>query len=173
MTNKNKVKIFERGEDVLSKKAQEVPVDEITSKKFQDIIEKMKQVVLERDDALAVAAPQIGESWRITIISELAIKPELEKQKNELKLMVFINPEITKISKDKKKYPEGCLSIPGKFGEVERAEKVKVSAYNEKGEKFSRGASGLLAQAIQHEIDHLDGKLFVEKAKNISDVNNE
>jgi len=77
--------------------------------------------------------------------------------------MVFINPKILKLSKDKKLFPEGCLSAPNVFGEVQRSEKIKIEAYNEKGEKIQRGAAGLLAQTLQHEIDHLDGVLFVDK----------
>ncbi len=166
----NKIKIYQRDEDdeVLREKSKEIPVDEITSKKFQNIIKKMEQVIAEIDEALAVAAPQIGENWRITVISEWALNPASNKKEEEFKNMVFINPKILKTSKDKKFYPEGCLSAPDMFGEVERAEKIKVEAYNEKGEKFTRGASGLLAQTIQHEIDHMDGILFVDKAKNLS-----
>ncbi|MFH1979421.1 MAG: peptide deformylase [Patescibacteria group bacterium] len=159
----DKVKIYEKGEDVLKKKAQEVPVEKIKTAKFQNIIKKMEKVIEEKDDALAVAAPQIGESWRITVISEWTLNPNEDKKETRPKNMVFINPSIINQSKGKKLFPEGCLSAPGEFGKVKRSEKVKVEAYNEKGEKFQRGASGLLAQTIQHEIDHLNGILFVEK----------
>ncbi len=168
MENK-KIKIYQRGtnDDVLKEKSKEVPVDEIVSEKFQNIIKKMEQVILENDEALAVAAPQIGENWRITVISEWTLNPTRDKKKTEFKNIVFINPEIIKTSKDKKLYPEGCLSAPEVYGEVSRAKKVKVEAYNEGGGKFIRGASGLLAQTLQHEIDHLDGILFIDKAENL------
>ena len=122
---------------------------------------------------MAVAAPQIGENWRITVISEWTLNPTSDKKKTEFKNIVFINPEIIKTSKDKKLYPEGCLSAPDLFGKVERAEKIKVTAYNEKGEKLTRGASGLLAQTIQHEIDHMNGILFIDKVKNLKKIQNE
>lgn len=153
---------------MLREKAKEIPAEEIKSKKFQNIIKKMKKVIAENNDALAVAAPQIGESWQITVISEWTLNPVSETPKTEFKNMVFINPKIIKASRDKKLFPEGCLSAPDQFGEVKRAEKVKVEAYNEKGEKFTRGASGLLAQTLQHEIDHLNGILFIDKATNLT-----
>ncbi|MBU2633083.1 peptide deformylase [Patescibacteria group bacterium] len=165
---KTTIKIFIKGEKVLRQKAQDVPVDKITSKKFQNIIKKMEKVIYEKDDALAVAAPQIGESWRITVISEWALGPYTKKLKTEFKNMVFINPVITNASKAQKNFPEGCLSAPNSFGEVKRAEKVKVEAYDRDGNKFTRGASGLLAQTIQHEIDHLNGILFIDKAENLT-----
>jgi len=153
----------------LRKKAGEVPVDEIKTEKIQGIIKKMEKSIAENDDAIAIAAPQIGESLRIFVISEWTLSPtdyptgKEGPDKSELKNMVFINPKITKISKDKKNFAEGCLSAPGIFGTVKRSEKVKVEAYDRDGKKFSRGASGLFAQAVQHELDHLDGILFVDK----------
>jgi peptide deformylase len=169
---KKRIKIFQKGEKVLNTKAKEVPRKEIKSTKIQNVIKKMEQVILENDEALAVAAPQIGESLRITVISEWALNPDSIKSKTEFKNMVFINPKILNTSKKKILFPEGCLSAPNLFGTVERSEKVKFEAYNEKGEKITRGASGVLAQAIQHEIDHLNGTLFVDKALFLSDINN-
>ena len=156
-------KIYKKGEKVLREKAKEVPLEKIKDKKFQDIIKKLEEIIKENEDALAVAAPQTGESWRITVISKWALDPTTEKLKNEFENMVFINPEIINSSKDKRFFPEGCLSVPGHFGEVKRAEKVKIEAYDRDGKKFTRGASGLLSQTLQHEIDHLDGILFVDK----------
>ena len=83
---------------------------------------------------------------------------------------VFINPKILKTSRKKLDDSEGCLSVPGVFGIVPRAEKVKVAAYDERGKKFERGASGIFARLLQHEIDHLDGHLFLEKAREIHRV---
>ena len=80
---------------------------------------------------------------------------------------VFINPKVTKISKKKQTVKEGCLSVTGVFGVMTRAEKVTVEACNEKGEKFTRGASGLLAQIFQHEMDHLNGVLFTDTATDL------
>ena len=88
-------------------------------------------------------------------------KKTVKKQApSEFGFDIFINPKITKISKKKKTVKEGCLSVTGVFGVITRAEKVTVEAHNEKGEKITRGASGLLAQIFQHEMDHLNGILL-------------
>lgn len=84
--------------------------------------------------------------------------------------LIFFNPKIIKLSKTKKKVPEGCLSVRWLYGNVSRSTKAFIEAYNEKGEKVSRGASGLLAQIFQHEIDHLNGILFIDTAEDIEDI---
>jgi len=77
-------------------------------------------------------------------------------------LMVFINPELVWTSDQKKEWEEGCLSVPGIYDFVERPDKVRVKALNEKGETFELDCDGLLAVCIQHEMDHLAGHVFVE-----------
>src|SRR5699024_8528503 len=77
-------------------------------------------------------------------------------------LLVLINPEITWYSEEKQVYEEGCLSVSGIYEKVERAAEIKVKALNEKGEAFELHAKDLLAVCIQHELDHLKGKVFVE-----------
>ena len=83
--------------------------------------------------------------------------------------MVFINPKISKLSREKEWLPEGCLSVRWLYGNTLRSKKATVTAYDENGKKFTRGASGLLAQIFQHETDHLKGVLFIDKAKNIKE----
>ncbi len=85
---------------------------------------------------------------------------DLSETRDELR--VFINPEIVWRSDEQKVYEEGCLSVPGIYDEVERADRVRVRALNEEGEKFELDADGLLAVCIQHEMDHLKGRVFVE-----------
>lgn len=82
---------------------------------------------------------------------------------------VYINPEFVKIAKKKTEKHEGCLSIRDKWGMVPRAEKASVRAYNENGVRFTRGASGFLAHIFQHEMDHLEGILYTEKATELYD----
>jgi peptide deformylase len=77
-------------------------------------------------------------------------------------LIVLINPEITWKSEEKQVYEEGCLSVPGVYDEVERSARIRVRALNEKGESYEFDAEGLLAVCVQHELDHLLGKVFVE-----------
>lgn len=158
----NMNKIIQKENKILRQKAKEVPAEEIPSKKIKDIIKKMSDVLEENKNGIAIAAPQIGFSLRIFIIKNpLSLLDE--STKNKLPPLVFINPSIKKISKKEKILDEGCLSVEGFYGKIKRAEKLTVEALNEKSEKFSYNASELIAQIIQHEIDHLNGILFIDK----------
>ena len=169
------IKILQKENKKLYEVARPVPLTEIGTPKIQKIIADMKTAMHSQDDAVAIAAPQIGVLLRIFAVSGRALLPE-EKIKEidehtEIPAdLVFINPKIMKKSKKEFWAHEGCLSVRWLYGEVKRAEKVTVSAYDENGEKITRGASGLLAQIFQHEVEHLDGKLFIDKARNIEDV---
>ncbi len=160
-------KIVQIGDEVLRKTAKEVPVADITTQKIKNIIANMKEALASQDDGVAIAAPQIGESLRIFVVSGKVFTKEGEDRKPD---ETYINPSITKLSRRKESMEEGCLSVRGIFGNIVRHEKAEVSAYNEKGEKFTRGGSGLLAQIFQHETDHLNGELFVDHAHELVDV---
>ncbi|MBP7846443.1 MAG: peptide deformylase [Candidatus Pacebacteria bacterium] len=181
-------KILQKDAPVLRKTAEDVPLDQIGSKELNKVIEDMKEALDSQDDGVAIAAPQIGYSLRIFVVSkkvgtimmeekEIAngLSPEETSTKiavNELGFedLVFINPVIKKISKERKFVEEGCLSVRYLYGKVSRAKKVKIEAYDENGKKFERGGTGLLAQIFQHETDHLDGVLFIDKAKDLEDL---
>jgi peptide deformylase len=160
--------IVKRNHPVLRKQADEVPVDEIKSKKIQQHIADMKVALAEQEDGAALAAPQIGISLRIFVIAERLFgdHPESEYRSKDPHF-VFINPILTKLSKRKTLMDEGCLSVRGEYGTVPRHSHATIKAYDEHGKLFTRGASGLLAQVFQHETDHLDGILFVDKAKEL------
>jgi peptide deformylase len=173
--NTEMVKIVQNGEKVLREKAEEVPVKEIPSKKIQTVIIEMRKALLSQNDGVAIAAPQIGESLRIFVVSGRAFDIEdgtyNEDDKTPIaKDLVCINPVITKLSRTKADMDEGCLSVRYLYGKVKRATKATVTAYDENGNKFTRGASGLIAQIFQHETDHLDGILFIDKAKDVVDL---
>lgn len=172
-------KIVQTGEAVLRQIATEVPEKEIKSSKIGEILGRMKKALDSQEDGVAIAAPQIGVSLRIFVVSERAFEvPKDAGERRETKKdntkkyghLVFINPVITKISKDRKLLEEGCLSVRYKYGKIERAAKTTVEARDENGKKFTRGASGLLAQIFQHETDHLDGVLFIDKAVDVKDL---
>ena len=167
--------IVQKDSPVLRQKAKSVKIDDIKTKRIQTILDKMKRALKKEDDGVAIAAPQIGETLRIFVVSgrivsiinnqggdiaEHMISPDL----------VFINPIIKKLSKAKKKMEEGCLSVRWLYGQVERSSKATIEAYNEFGQKFQKGGSGLMAQIFQHEVDHLDGVLFIDKAENIENI---
>lgn len=170
-------KIMMVGDPVLRLKARPVAPEEIGSKKIAGIIKKMSDALRATTDGIGIAAPQIGASLRIFIASEEALAidagtmehPEHAKKK-KWTYYVFINPETVKRSGKKTKGTEGCLSVPKKYGLVLRSEKVRVRAFDEHGKKFERGASGLFARLLQHELDHLEGILYIDKADKMTGV---
>jgi peptide deformylase len=121
---------------------------------------------LNSKPGLGLAAPQIGKNFQIITIESRGLptpSPEIEGEKNEvIPLVVLINPKIIKFSQKKVEIDEGCFSVPNVFGPVTRPEKVKVAALDKKGKTIQLNASGLLARVLQHEIDHLNGTLFID-----------
>lgn len=143
------------------------PVEKVTAeyKKFtQDMLETMYD-----QRGIGLAAPQVGRLERVIVLdtsprdnSRYEDDDQTELEKNTPQPLILINPEI--IEKDgETTYQEGCLSIPSYFEEVTRAEHIKVRMLNLDGETVEFEADGLLAICIQHEIDHLDGKLFIDR----------
>ena len=161
------IKIVQREDPVLRQIAKDVPVKDILSPKIQKILSDMKKALASQDDGVAIAAPQIGLALRIFVIAGKA--NDIVKRTEGCPDEVYINPVITKISKDKKLVDEGCLSVRYLYGKTKRSTRATIEAYNEKGEKFSRGASGLIAQIFQHETDHLKGILFIDHAEDIKE----
>lgn len=188
------IKIVQKDAAVLRRIAREVPLSEITSVKIKKIIADMKNALYTCDDGIAIAAPQIGVPLRIFVVSGkifyikkeagdiskdtseipepiLTKKEKIEFEKKcRKKDMVFINPKILKLSKQKTWTPEGCLSVRWQYGKTRRARQARIRAENERGKPFETGASGLLAQIFQHEIDHLNGILFIDHAKDIEEI---
>lgn len=165
--------IVQDGDPVLRAKAKAVSKDEFGSPKLKKTIADMKRALEACDDGVAIAAPQIGVSERIFVVSHRAFEIEdSENGTSEAKKedRVFINPKITKTSKKKISVPEGCLSVRWLYGNVKRHNKTTVEALDEQGKKFTYGASGLLAQIFQHETDHLDGVLFIDTAEDIEEI---
>lgn len=160
-------KIVQEGNKVLRQTAKDYPVANIGSPKFQKIIADMNMALDSQADGVAIAAPQIDESWRIFIVAgRVWPKRAGQNQANQ----IFVNPKIKKLSNHKITVEEGCLSVRWIYGKTKRADKAMVEAYNEKGHKFVRQGSGLLAQIFQHEIDHLNGILFIDKASNLTEI---
>ena len=168
--------IVQNGDPVLRAQAKEVPVAEIASPKFQGIIARMKEVLDPIRDGIAIAAPPIGEPYRIFVVNTGLLKQADKAFKNAdggSGDMVFINPELVKKSRDKREVEEGCLSVRWLYGKVRRSTRVTLVGYDEKGQKVERGASGLLAQIFQHECDHLDGILFIDRARELWEMSQE
>lgn len=174
------IEIIQNGNPLLRETSKEVAIESILEPEIQKILADMNGALDSQDDGVAIAAPQIGINLRIFIISgkvfdenfirgkELSVKDKI-LNKNYSNL-IFINPRIKKISQDKKLMDEGCLSVRPIYGKVRRATRATVEAYNEKGKKFTQSGTGLIAHIFQHEIDHLDGILFIDKAKDLREV---
>ncbi len=140
--------IREDGDEILRKKSREVEnVDDKIREILNDMVETMHKY-----NGVGLAGPQIGILKRLVVI-------DLYDDKGPIKL---VNPEIIK-EKGSKEVEEGCLSFPNKFAKVIRPEEVTIKALNENGKQIKISAKGLLAQALSHEIDHLNGVLFVDK----------
>ena len=142
---------------VLRKKCQEV-------KELTEEIKKLGLDILETmivNQGVGLAAPQVGELKRIIVVH-----PILKRTPEEIAArtpQVFINPKIIKKSRETIIEEEGCLSFPGLFLKVKRAKEVEIEALNENGEKIHFKVEGLAARVFQHEIDHLDGILFIDR----------
>ena len=143
------LQILEFPDPKLRKKAKPVTVFD---EKLEVLIEDMLETMYEAE-GIGLAATQIDVHKRLLLI---------DISENRDCPQVFINPEIEILEDELSEYDEGCLSVPGFYETVSRPRKVKIIAQDSKGEKFEQVAEDILATCIQHEIDHLDGKLFVD-----------
>lgn len=148
------LKIIKAGDPVLKAIAQPVPkVTKHIKKMLDDMAETMYAA-----DGVGLAAPQINESLQLVVLDD------------GNGLIELINPKILEMSDEKNLDSEGCLSVPGYYGKVWRADKIKVEALNRHGKKVIYEPEGFLARIFQHEIDHLFGHLFIEKAVDLQKV---
>lgn len=175
--------ILQNPNKILREKSKEISTEEIKNSKIKKVISEMKEELLKsiERDGVALAAPQIGYNLRIFIIlkdlAEISKKGffneedfEKRRKNKNYDFLVFINPEIIKRSKKNLILSEGCLSVSGYFGKVKRSEKVTIKAYDENGKEFQMSASKILSQAFQHELDHLDGGLFIDRAVELQKI---
>ena len=167
------IPIIQNGHPALRKIAKEVERKKITAPEIQAVIKNMADTVRKTANGVAIAAPQISQSLRVFLVLERVWNPELFDQtasqrkhakKQKESIAVFINLKITKMSRTLAVIEEGCLSVEGVYGKTRRHANVTVKAYDANGKIFKREATGLFAQVIQHEVDHLDGKLFIDHA---------
>ncbi len=148
------LKILTNPNKTLRKKSINIDPNELNTEEFKELCSDMAET-MKKKDGVGLAAPQIGKNIRVFVLGT----------KDGIKF--FINPEIIKKSWIKETGEEGCLSVPDVFGLVKRHKKIKVKFLNRSGETEIIEATGLMARVIQHENDHLDGILFIDKAKNI------
>ena len=148
---------------ILRKKTSAIKSETINKAKFKKLIDDMTETMLKAD-GIGLAANQIGLGIKLFV----AEVPNDKGGKN--KFYAIFNPEITRQSKETSEMEEGCLSVPETYGAVKRPEKITMTGYNINGKKLKIKAWGLTAKIFQHEIDNLNGKLFIDAAKNIHKI---
>jgi peptide deformylase len=162
----DKLTITEFGNPVLREKAKELLQEKIKMPETQDLILGMRDLLISKKMGVGLAAPQVGQSIQLAVV---AIRPSKRRPKAEPVDLVLINPRVTEAFGRRRQLYEGCISGgPGKgglFALVPRYKKLKLAYLDEAGNKQHKIFSGLTAHVIQHEIDHLNGVLFVDKVK--------
>lgn len=156
------LKVREVGDPILEKISEEIKINNI-NKEILEIIDDLK-ATLEFGTGLGIAAPQIGVNKRIIIVG---VKKENIKYNDaeEVSITAMINPTWKNLSEEKDVQYEGCMSVPTIRGKVERYKNIELTYYNENGEKIEKQLNGFFARLVQHECDHLDGIVFLEKVK--------
>jgi peptide deformylase len=173
------MEIVQIGNPVLRATASAVTKEEFGSPTLVQLVEDMKKMLDPQEDAysvgVALAAPQIGVSKRIFIVRY--DRTDRAGRRSDTpppaEVGVFINPTIIRSSRRRVEMDEGCLSVRNVYGKVLRHERVTVRAQDEYGKVFERGGGGLLAEIFQHEIDHLNGVLFIDLATDTREVAHE
>ncbi|HEV8666801.1 MAG TPA: peptide deformylase [Candidatus Paceibacterota bacterium] len=162
--------VVQIGSPILRQKAKPVAKKDFGSKPLKVLITKMKKVLDKEKYGVAIAAPQVGVSIRLFVVAGRAFDEDSDSDTvSKTPDKAFINPEIIRVSRKKKEMSEGCLSVRGKYGAVLRHEKATVKAFDEDGKQFIYHGSGLIAHIFQHEIDHLEGVLYIDKAVRVTD----
>jgi len=157
--------IATKGARVLAHKAKDLPKTMFGTKELDKLLSRMSAALRATEHGVAIAANQIDLTWRIFVVRGFVMAGK--ERSDEDKDVEFVNPKITKLSRKKELLEEACLSVPGYHGNVKRALRATVEARDRNGKRFERGASGLLAQIFQHETDHLEGILYVDKAEEV------
>jgi peptide deformylase len=154
-------KVAQLGHPVLRKIAKEVPVKDIGSPRIQQLIDDLIDTMREYD-GVGLAAPQVHESLQIAVMEIVGENPRYPDN-DEVPVTVFINPKITPLTDETMEVWEGCLSVHGLRGLVARPNKIRLEALDRHGKKIDREYVGFPAVAVQHETDHLFGKVFLDR----------
>lgn len=153
---------------LLRKISKDIDFKEKSLEEIKEMISELSKTLKDIEEGVALSACQIGLMFRIFIIKGKFF-PEINNGQDQ----AFINPTIIKTSKKTKLCEEGCLSIPLNFGLVRRSDKVTIKAFDHLGQEKIWNSEGLLAQVFQHEIDHSNGILFIDRAKKIWQIDPE
>ena len=148
-----------KDEKFLRKKTVSFDFKKFTRKDVNELITRMRRI-MHAANGIGLSANQIGLEFSVFVA-------EVPDAQGGTKFYAVFNPKIEKVDKAMITFEEGCLSVPGKWGEVMRSEQIIVSGYNKMGKKVKVKAWGLLSRVFQHEIDHLNGKIFIDRAKTL------
>jgi peptide deformylase len=148
-----------KDEKFLRKKTVPFDFKKFDKKEINELIMRMRRI-MHAANGIGLSANQIGLDFAVFVA-------EVPDAKGGNKFYAVFNPKIEKMEKAIVTFEEGCLSIPGKWGDVERAEQIVLSGFNKMGKPVKVKAWGLLARVFQHEIDHLNGKLFIDRARKV------
>jgi peptide deformylase len=163
--------IVQEGDPVLRQVAKPVLKKDIGSPALAKVIKKLHAALAPEKYGVAIAAPQVGEPLRLFVVAGRVFKEAVEDGEEDTQPMpqnrVYINPEITRASHHKLEESEGCLSVRSIYGTVMRHERVTLSYIDERGKAQAQNATGLLGHIFQHEVDHLNGVLFIDKARDL------
>ena len=165
------LEIVQAGDPVLRRQSRPLTKDEIGSPEIQRVIGLMRETMREAP-GVGLAAPQIGESIQLAVIEDraeyvdgLSEAERVERQRSAIPFHVIINPKLSFLDDASAEFFEGCLSLEGLGAVVDRALNVRVDCLNERGEPVTIDAHGWYARILQHEIDHLNGTLYVDRMK--------
>lgn len=161
--------IVQTGAPVLRSRAEEVPKEKIHTPEFQALIKTMVETMREAP-GVGLAAPQIGIPWRLIVLEDradlvkkLSSGEQKERERTPFDTRVFVNPTMRLLGEEKVTFFEGCLSVKGFVAMVDRFREVEVTGLDENGEPHSFHAVGWPARIFQHEMDHLDGTLYIDR----------
>ena len=158
--------IIRMGHPALRIPARDYPADSIGSPEFTELITDMRET-LHAYGGIGLAAPQIDVGYRIAII-EIENTTTRYGEVEATPFAVYINPTLTTLSPEEAGYWEACLSVPGMMGYVERPQHIRIDYTDEEGNPAAREANGFLATVFQHEFDHLNGRLYVDRIKDMA-----
>ena len=166
-----KLRIMQAGDPVLRKQSRLLTKEDIGSPSIQQLIELMREA-MRAAPGVGLAAPQIGESIQLAVIedqpayiADLSADQLAERQRSAIPFHVIINPKLSVLDNSSAEFFEGCLSVAGFSAIVDRALNVRVECLNERGEPVTINAQGWYARILQHEIDHLNGTLYIDRMK--------
>lgn len=166
--------IVQEGAKVLRDIAKPVPEDLFGSLELAQILKDMEEALGAEPEGVALAAPQIAIPYRIFIVRKDRTLPPIEVPEGAPlppppppEVETYINPELVKTSRRKKEMDEGCLSVRNVYGTTKRHERATVKAYSPDGKPFTKNGGGIMAQIFEHELDHLNGVLFIDHAEHL------